>query len=165
MCHTPSSDDENEEAFLNWYMPEQDDEPTEPRIESVITPHGIWQILPPQPLPDPVELTDEERREAAQRYIDKHFGGLSLTEWQKRVIDQIMELHDKDPEAFRRERLSRWTSNHIHDDDGTVEGCPGCFPGTSDEVKRRLAKGVGIYNQMIHRAVDGSDPLVEEPGP
>ncbi len=77
------------------------DDPDEERITYIATENGFWQILPPQPLPDPVELTDEERREATQRYIEARYG---------KVIR-------------------------------------------------------GNYTSMVHRETDGSDPLVEEPGP
>lgn len=47
----------------------------EQRSQYIATEHGFWQILPPQPLPDPKEISDEERYEAARRYITARYAG------------------------------------------------------------------------------------------
>jgi len=75
--------------------------PDEERSTYIATEHGFWQILPPRPLPDPVELSDEEQLEATRSYIEARYG------------------------KFIR----------------------------------------GNYTSMVHRNPDGSDPLVDEPGP
>ncbi len=43
---------------------------------SIVTPHGIMQLIPPTPFrPDLLEIpSEEERRKAAQRYIQERYG-------------------------------------------------------------------------------------------
>lgn len=59
---------------------------------------------------------------------------------------------------------------HIHDDDGTVEGCPGCMYEIEHKLRQDIPADVterqmGMYTAMVHRNPDGSDPLVQESGP
>lgn len=56
------------------HKPERMIEPDEERIESIITPHGIMQLIPPGPIPEPRELSPDEQREAAQRYMQARYG-------------------------------------------------------------------------------------------
>jgi hypothetical protein len=58
----------------------------------ILKPHGIMQIIPATPFrPDLLEpLSDEEQREAAQRYIQARYGGESLTSIQAKIIEQIV---------------------------------------------------------------------------
>jgi hypothetical protein len=72
----------------------------DPEAYGFYTEHGgFMQLISPGPMPEPNELSDEERREAMQRYIEARYG-------------KIMR---------------------------------------------------GNYTSMVHRATDGSDPLVQEP--
>ena len=99
---------------------------------------GFMQLIPPGPLPDPVELSDEERQEAAQRYM------------QAKYADQAT-MYQVEP---------KWN----------LAGPPGSWePG---EPKQSSAYDTSIHQQiekhytdMVHRNPDGSDPLVDEPGP
>jgi hypothetical protein len=36
-------------------------------------PHGLFQVLPPGPMPEPRDLTEEEQREAATRYLKARY--------------------------------------------------------------------------------------------
>jgi hypothetical protein len=63
--------------------------------------NGLWfEIIPPRPWPaDLPELSPEEQREAAQRYIEKHYG-FALTDWQADVVTRIYgELGGDDEQA------------------------------------------------------------------
>lgn len=42
-------------------------------IESVLKPHGLMQVLPPGPLPEPRELSPEEQQKAAFRYMQAKY--------------------------------------------------------------------------------------------
>jgi hypothetical protein len=52
--------------------------------------NGLYfEVMPPVPWPaDLPELTPEEMREAAQRYIQKHYG-MALTDWQADVVNRL----------------------------------------------------------------------------
>jgi hypothetical protein len=122
MSHTPSSDPDNEptQDFEVEYIPSKDG--------------GFIGIFKSKfTLPERSDIPAEEQQLAAYRYMMERYGMTSPTEWQARILRDILERHDADPEAFRREREQRNTP--------------------------------GVYDKMIHRTVDGSDPLVEEPGP
>jgi len=107
----------------------------DPEAYGFYTKHGgFMQILPPQPLPDPVELTDEERREAAQRYIEAKYA--NQTDMYQ--IELKMPTRQSDDKAI---------------DQAAAYGT---------EIHQQIEKH---YTDMVHRNSDGSDPLVEEPGP
>jgi hypothetical protein len=123
MSHTPSSspDDEPTQDFEVEYIPSR-----EGGFIGIFKPRFNLQH-------HSTALTTEEQQLASYRYMMERYGMTSPTEWQARILRDILERHDADPEAFRRERSQ--------------------------------GKAPGVYNQMIHRQVDGSDPLVQEPGP
>jgi hypothetical protein len=52
--------------------------------------NGLYfELMPPVPwTPERTELTPDEMREAAQRYIEKHYG-LSLTDWQTEIVNRL----------------------------------------------------------------------------
>lgn len=52
-----------------WANEEQD------RLWSGDGKHGFWQSLPPGPMPERRELTEEEQREATLRYLKARFTG------------------------------------------------------------------------------------------
>jgi hypothetical protein len=151
-----------------------DDKPTEDLdiIYYGDSQHGFYGIIQHKfRAPERRDIPVEDQMTAAYRYWISKYCGTSLTDWQARVIKHVLALHDKDPEAFRRERLNKWTSDESDEPEPDADGNmptdepPYWAPPDPASVRRKLAKGVGIYNQMIHRNPDGSDPLVEEPGP
>ena len=122
MCHTPSSDDEPTEDLEIIYIGDSE--------------HGfIGMIQTKFHAPEERDIPAEERQAASYRYMMERFGFTSPTEWQERVIANIIEQYRADPEAFERERLNQRTTTG------------------------------GTYDAHIHRNPDGPDPLVEEPGP
>jgi hypothetical protein len=134
----------NEEPIEEMDEPEENpptaDDPDEERIESLITPHGIWQILPPRPLPDPVELSNEEQLEATRSYIKARYGNYTSMEDQASAYQRIISGETTPTEE--QERIV-----------GEVIGT---------EIHHQIEKH---YTDMVHRNPDGPDPLVEEPGP
>lgn len=52
--------------------------------------------------------------------------GLHFGEWWGSGIQRGYGL-EKGEKRFSLFNTKRWAPKHIHDDDGTVEGCPGCF--------------------------------------
>lgn len=56
-------------------------------------PQGLWQILPPQPMPEPHGLDSDEQREAVQQYIESKYG-FSLTDAQAEIIKHVMKNYE-----------------------------------------------------------------------
>lgn len=54
---------------------------------------------------------------------------MSLTEAQGELIDITMEQYRNSRKEAEIIEAAKHVLAHTHDDDGTVEGCPGCFPG------------------------------------
>jgi len=137
---SPIPPPEPTDEWFDWYMPEEepptedDSEAEEERIESVIISNGIWQTLPPPPMPKPRPLSPDEQREAAQRYI------------QTKYTDQAT-MYQIEPKMPTR-----------RSDDKVIDQAAAY--GT--EIHQQIEKH---YTDMVHRNPDGSDPLVEEPGP
>jgi hypothetical protein len=75
-------------------------EKEDPKFQRFIEINGLWfELIPPRPWPaDLPELTPEEMREAAQRYIEKHYG-FALTDWQADVVTRIYGEPGGDDEA------------------------------------------------------------------
>jgi len=87
---------------------------SEDRAWYIATKHGFWQILPPQPLPDPEEISDQERYEAMRKYImakyaatDPWVTGAIMNEEQRHtsygteIHQQLLDWFNEEVEAGR----------------------------------------------------------------
>jgi hypothetical protein len=86
--------------------------------------------------------------------------------WLREIRDIAGEVSVTDAEAGGRIRALLFPP-HMHDDDGTVEGCPGCFPpgeatgsdpgpGQWDEMTadaRVLEQAVRVLNRRFHESI------------
>ena len=128
------------------------DDPDEERIESLITPHGMWQMLPPLPVPEPRELSDEERLEAARRYIERKYS--------KVMRGNYTSMVQHNPEGSSEMDASTCISCRGPRSDSPRPGCHRNdfhydFLGQQPTARE--------YKAMVSRVTDGSDPLVQEP--
>jgi hypothetical protein len=63
------------------------------------------------------KVSEEKLAEMQARLLS---GDMSFTEVQAEIMEDV---------ASRFKPNTAQRNEHIHDDDGTVEGCPGCFGG------------------------------------
>ena len=153
-------------------------EPEEP--QTIITPHGsIIQILPPVPLPDPIEISDEERLEAARRYIENKYGEQTMMYQIDPKIPTPSGDEVQDQAALYGTAIHERIERHYTDmkqSDPDEETCISCGgPRAEDPIRGRCHRNdfhynfpgqqptVREYKAMVQRATDGSDPLVREP--
>lgn len=125
----------------DWLPDEPDDEPTEDfTIRRTISADGsIIEWLPHRPMPHiPVELTPEEQREAAQRYIEARYGD------SMKLLHHSTMPQPEEPPPYA-DIQKKILSGEI----------------SLTEAQQQIIKGV--YDKMVGRNPDGSDPLVQEP--
>lgn len=83
--------------------------------------HGFWQLLPPGPMPERRELSEEEQREATTRYLKARFTGrvespAEFDNWAQDDAALSLEEPWVDPDVIRgiervtgeTYRLGRW---------------------------------------------------------
>jgi hypothetical protein len=76
-----------------------------------------------------IRLQQENSQQRARQA--REFAEKKLAEVYAKVANQEMSLTEAQAETIDIlvDQQIALRPNHIHDDDGTVEGCPGCFPG------------------------------------
>lgn len=67
------------------------------------------------------------RAKLDQRVLNEETGLLSFHDWKTAASFEKHEILALDPQFRFYSMVERLASQHIHEDDGTVEGCPGCF--------------------------------------
>lgn len=138
------------------------------RHDSIITLHGVMEIIPPGPLPEPRELSPEGQREAAQRYMQKRYADQAAMYWKEHEHDDLwvnggIMIDPSDAGA---------TAVHEY---MTEESCLDCGGPRADNPRTGCHRNDFHYNfsgqqptakeyrAMVSRNTDGPDPLVPEP--
>lgn len=134
----------HEEALWRHFMSFYFEEDTEEDHAAAI----VWNI-------NAVELTRRKIREAAARNKDMLLG--RETAGHSADLDLLYDLAEK----YGFELVDKNDPPHVHEDNGTVEGCPGCF---SEPVRREpnydpLDFTKGEYSGL------SSSPVPQMPGP